>query len=168
MIYKHKSGNLRHLRCGSKSKSMTACAARLVVLTLWGPQGLRCSQSVPAAMPSPVMKETTIQRLLWENLPSAVEKIQSGHYLIGQIDFRSNRHWLSARPWPPSGGTTERNPQTFFSHQSNSLIYYLTWWLGQPVINIVQPVWESGWKGRENCCDALQMILTLRYQRKSA
>lgn len=57
---------------------------------------------------------------------SAVEKIQSGHYLIGHIDFSPNRYGLSARPWPPFKCIAEKRQQIFFSHPASSFIYYLT------------------------------------------
>lgn len=72
--------------------------------------------------------------------------------------FCPNGYGLSARPWPPSKCTEEKRQHIFFSHQASSLIYYFTWWPGQPPINMIQPVWETGWRSREYCCSASQMI----------
>lgn len=50
-------------------------------------QGSRWQQAVAAARPSLLKEEIALQRFLQAAQHSAVEKILSGHYLIGHIDF---------------------------------------------------------------------------------
>lgn len=87
--------------------------------------GIKVARGCPGARPSHLKEEAVQCDSSGQHLCSAVEKIQSGHYLIWYIDFCPNRYGLSARPWPPPRCSAERNQQILFPHQAGGLIYTL-------------------------------------------
>lgn len=136
-------------RWGSTSKPMTVWAWRMIEFLPRAVQGSRRQQTVLQPGPHIWRRKLVQCDSSGQHLCSAVEKIQSGHYLIWYIDFCPNRYGLSAGPWPPPRCIAERNQQIFFPHQAGSLIYTLHNNQGCLWLILVQPLWQSGWRGRK-------------------
>lgn len=109
-------------RWGSTSKSTPVWAWRMIEFLPRAVQGSRWQQADLQPGPHIWRRKMSSGDSSGQPLCSALEKIQSGHYLIWYIDFCPNSYGLSARPWPPPRRTAERDQQTFFSHQAGSLI----------------------------------------------